>query len=45
MPLPTRKGSESGTATMLVECVKRFERDADGKAYEAIEIPELPRVD
>ena len=36
---------ESCTATMLVECVKQFERDADGKACEPIDIPELPRVD
>jgi hypothetical protein len=36
---------ESCTATMLVECVKRFERDADGKACEAIDIPELPKVE
>jgi hypothetical protein len=29
---------ESCTATMLVECVKQFERDADGKACVAIDI-------
>src|ERR1700722_1911332 len=36
---------ESCTATMLVECVKWFEREADGKACAAIDIPESPRVD
>ena len=35
---------ESCTATMLIECVKRFERDADGKACDGIDISELPTV-
>jgi hypothetical protein len=30
--------------TRLMECVKRFERDADGKACDGIDISELPTV-
>ncbi|HEY2466527.1 MAG TPA: cytidylate kinase-like family protein [Terracidiphilus sp.] len=35
---------ESCAATMLIECVKRFEHDADGKACDPIDIQEQPTV-
>ena len=36
---------ESCTATMLVECVKRFERYPDERACESIDISELPGIE
>src|SRR5205814_341512 len=35
---------DSPTAAMLVECVKRFERDTNGKTHDAIGISEPPIV-